>query len=221
MVSKSKQEEEMKQYLLKSQIAFEQHKRITGCGGKTWIVDFYLPDHSIVVEMKMINYLKARRGSETNLGGIYKDLYKLDELIHKYNLTGVIMLECKNYQIPKGFIRNVNAHNIFYIWEPQQIMPILQLKSTEASNKIPRTEFIEIAQPTPPEPPSTPKVKKEKPVIFSDKDTQILWEWSHGKTAKALGLDRMTIHRLSTKYIRKKLLTINEPKETLDGYAKL
>ena len=221
MVSESKQEEEMKQYLLKSQIAFEQHKRIAGCGGKTWIVDFYLPDHSVVVEMKMVNFLKARGHSEASLGGIYKDLYKLDELIRRYNLTGVLMLEVNNYQLQKRIVRNINAHHIFYIWEPQQIMPILQLKSTEASNNIPAKEFIEIAQPTPPEPPPIPKVKKEKTVTFSDKDMQTLYDWTHGKTTKELGLHGQQINRLVRKFIKKQLLVANEPKETLDDYAKL
>jgi len=69
MVSETKQEEEMKQYLLNFQIPFEQHKRIAGCGGKLWVVDFYLPDHSVVVEMKMSKLLKT---NECARGGIIR-----------------------------------------------------------------------------------------------------------------------------------------------------
>jgi len=147
-------------------------------------------------------------------------LYKLDELIRSYDLIGILMLVTGNNDpLPKSFIRNINAHHIFYIWEPQQIMPILQLKSTEASNNIPAKEFIEIAQPTPPEPPPTPK--KEKPVTFSDKDMQTIYDWANGRTLKELGIHSMQINRLVRKFIKKQLLIKNEPKNTLDVYAEL
>ena len=42
---------------------------------------------------------------------------------------------------------------------------------------------------------------KAKPK-FKDRDREILWDWSHGVKAKDLGLKRMQIHRLSTKFIR-------------------
>ena len=37
---------------------------------------------------------------------------------------------------------------------------------------------------------------------FKDRDLQILWEWSHGKTAKELGLHFMQINRLVRKFIK-------------------
>jgi len=40
---------------------------------------------------------------------------------------------------------------------------------------------------------------------FKDKDLTVLWEWSHGKTAKEIGLDRKQIHRISTKFIKEVL----------------
>jgi len=40
---------------------------------------------------------------------------------------------------------------------------------------------------------------------FKDKDREILWKWSHGYTYKDLGLHRMQIHRLCTKFIRETL----------------
>jgi len=201
MYAETKQEKEIKQYLLNHQIAFEQQKRISGCGGKTWIVDFYLPEHSVVIEAKMINFLKARKHSESNMGGIYKDLYKLDELIRRYHVIGILMLEVHNYQIPKRFVANINAHRIFYIWEPSQIIPILQ------ANKIPINEFIETAQPTIPEPPIS-QVKKEKPIVFTDKDMQILYYWTHGKSLKELGIHSMKINRLVRKFIKRELKNV-------------
>jgi len=37
---------------------------------------------------------------------------------------------------------------------------------------------------------------------FKDRDREILWDWSHGVKARDLGVKRMQIHRLSTKFIR-------------------
>ena len=208
MYAETDQEKEIKQYLLKYKIAFEQHKRISGCGGKTWIVDFYLPEYSVVIEAKMVNFLKARVGSENTMGGIYKDLYKLDELIRRYNLIGILMLEAHNYQIPKRFIANINAHRIFYIWELSQIMPILQTNSIERFNKIPTKELIEITQPMPPEPIPTSQIKEEKPVVFTDKDMQTLYDWTHGKSLKKLGLHPMQINRLVRKFVKRELKNV-------------
>jgi len=50
--------------------------------------------------------------------------------------------------------------------------------------------------------------QKDSPVRkpnFKDEQLNILWDWSNGMTAKDLGLDRQTIHRLSTKFIREVL----------------
>jgi len=50
--------------------------------------------------------------------------------------------------------------------------------------------------------------KKDSPVIkpkFKEEHLNVLWEWSHGKTARELGLSRMQIHRLSTKYVKEVL----------------
>lgn len=46
--------------------------------------------------------------------------------------------------------------------------------------------------------------KLQKPK-FKDKDLNILWEWSHGKTASELGLYRMQINRLTKKFIKETL----------------
>jgi len=40
---------------------------------------------------------------------------------------------------------------------------------------------------------------------FKDKDLNILWEWSHGKTYKDVGLHKMQINRLVRKFIRQTL----------------
>lgn len=37
---------------------------------------------------------------------------------------------------------------------------------------------------------------------FKEKDLEILWKWSHGETYKDLGVHRMQIHRLTTKFIK-------------------
>jgi len=42
-------------------------------------------------------------------------------------------------------------------------------------------------------------------LIFKDKDKQVLWEWSNGKSVKALGLHAMQLNRLLRKYIRNSL----------------
>lgn len=46
--------------------------------------------------------------------------------------------------------------------------------------------------------------KAAKPV-FKDKDRQVLWQWSHGKTIKDLGLHKMQINRLVSKFIKESL----------------
>lgn len=40
---------------------------------------------------------------------------------------------------------------------------------------------------------------------FKDKELDILWKWSHGKTAKELNITRMQIHRISIKFIKEVL----------------
>lgn len=40
---------------------------------------------------------------------------------------------------------------------------------------------------------------------FKDKDMNTLWEWSHGKSAKELGLHSMQLHRLNKKFIKEVL----------------
>lgn len=45
---------------------------------------------------------------------------------------------------------------------------------------------------------------KEKPK-FKDRDLSILWDWSHGKTSQQIGIKRMEIYRLSTKFIKEVL----------------
>lgn len=50
--------------------------------------------------------------------------------------------------------------------------------------------------------------KKEAPTRkpkFKDRDMNVLWDWSHGKTAKDLGLKRMQIHRLLKKFVKEVL----------------
>lgn len=46
-------ENEVENFLLENSIPVERHKRIKGFG-KTWVVDFYLPEHSVVIECKNI-----------------------------------------------------------------------------------------------------------------------------------------------------------------------
>lgn len=46
--------------------------------------------------------------------------------------------------------------------------------------------------------------KTAKP-IFKDRDRTVLWEWSHGKTIKDLGLHKMQINRLVRKFIKESL----------------
>jgi len=48
----------------------------------------------------------------------------------------------------------------------------------------------------------------EKPsgkVFFKDTDKQVLWDWSHGKSLKELGLHPMALNRLLRKYVRENL----------------
>ena len=48
----------------------------------------------------------------------------------------------------------------------------------------------------------------EKPsgsVFFKDSDKQVLWDWSHGKTHKDVGLHPMALNRLVRKYVRENL----------------
>lgn len=45
---------------------------------------------------------------------------------------------------------------------------------------------------------------KKKP-HFKEEHKQLLWDWSHGKTSKEIGLDRKQIHRISTKFIKEVL----------------
>jgi hypothetical protein len=40
---------------------------------------------------------------------------------------------------------------------------------------------------------------------FSDKDRQVLWDWSNGKTAKDIGLERTQIARITKKFIKEVL----------------
>jgi len=56
----------------------------------------------------------------------------------------------------------------------------------------------------------------EKPK-FRVKDLDVLWEWSHGKTYKDVGLDRKQINRLVRKFIREVL----ENKVTSDVIARI
>jgi len=50
------------------------------------------------------------------------------------------------------------------------------------------------------------KLKGEKPTpTFSDKSLNILWEWSHGKTYKEIGLHRMQLNRLLRKFVKETL----------------
>ena len=46
--------------------------------------------------------------------------------------------------------------------------------------------------------------KMGKPT-FKDRDRAVLWEWSHGKTIKELGLHKMQINRLVRKFIKESL----------------
>lgn len=50
--------------------------------------------------------------------------------------------------------------------------------------------------------------KKDAPTRtpkFKDKELTLLWEWSHGKTSKDLGIHRQKLHRLTTKFVRETL----------------
>jgi len=40
---------------------------------------------------------------------------------------------------------------------------------------------------------------------FKDKDLQIIWEWSQGKTYREFGLHPQSIHRILKKYVREKI----------------
>jgi hypothetical protein len=46
---------------------------------------------------------------------------------------------------------------------------------------------------------------KDRKPKFKEKELQILWEWSHGKGYKDLGLHPMQVNRLTRKFIRKTL----------------
>jgi len=52
--------------------------------------------------------------------------------------------------------------------------------------------------------PFTEKPPLRKP-IFKNRDLEILWEWSHGKTYKDLGLHRMQLNRLLRKFVKRTL----------------
>jgi len=68
-------------------------------------------------------------------------------------------------------------------------------------NNIPRTsvkfDTWDVAPFNATKPPEKPK--------FQEKSLNILWEWSHGKTYKELGLHRMQINRLVRKFIKEVL----------------
>lgn len=178
------QEKQLRKFLFENGIAFEQHKRVLGDGEKTWIVDFYLPEHSIVVEAKYLGSLCNGSLRESSLGGIYKDAYKLDELIRRYNLIGVIFLHVPSFIFAKKFIPNLNSHKIYCITEPIQLLSIIQKA---------RVEYINSSfQPKIPEPP---------PKTFSDEDHRMLWAWARGASFKSLGLRSMELNRKVRKYI--------------------
>jgi len=62
--------------------------------------------------------------------------------------------------------------------------------------------------------PFTEKPKFEKP-RFKEKDTQILWDWSHGKSLKDLGLHPMQINRLVRRFIKDTLEKQLHPSPTI------
>ena len=49
--------------------------------------------------------------------------------------------------------------------------------------------------------PFTLKGETQKP-LFKEKDLEVCWEWSHGKTAKALGLHSMQLSRIVKKFVK-------------------
>lgn len=187
----TEQEKNLKLFLREHGIAFEQHKRVVGDGQKVWIVDFYLPEQGIIIEAKTINWLRQlNHGSqfgEGSIGNIYKDLYKIDELNRRYNLIGILYLKVPFFLFPKTFIPNLNAHNIFCITEPIQIVAILQKQKVEKIN----ATFQPVISPA-----------KNKDYIFADKELQLLYDWVNGKSIKELGLHAMQWHRKLRKYVK-------------------
>jgi len=55
---------------------------------------------------------------------------------------------------------------------------------------------------------------KEKPQ-FKERELNILWEWSHGKTSKELGLHKMEIHRILEKFVKEVLERANHESHSL------
>jgi len=208
--NETEQEKKLRDFLIQNGLAFEQHKRMVGDGEKIWIVDFYLPDHSIIIEAKTISWLRqkangCRMWGEGSLGGIYKDLYKMDELIRRYNLIGILYLIVPYYIFSKTFIPNLNAHRIYCITEPIQILSILQKQKVEKINEAFQPKIPEIS----------------RQYIFADKEIQLINEWAHGKTCKALGLHSMQLHRKLKKYIRNTLENQQLQLENANGENKI
>jgi len=190
------QEKQMRMFLFDNNIAYEQHKRILGDGDKVWIIDFYLPESGIIIEAKELNWMRRDSKGYGNdfgaagMGGIYKDLYKMWELNHRYSLIGILYLKVPMFIFPKSFIPNLNAHHIYCIQEPIQVLSILQKQTVECVNR----DF-------------QPKLKSPPPdkTSFNDPDCMLLWDWASGKSFKELGLHAMTLHRKLKRFVHTEL----------------
>lgn len=226
-----KQEKEVAEFLRNNGIAFAQHKRWVGHGGKTWITDFYLPEHNIIIECKSF---RSRGTWQTKgLELVYKDLYKMDELEERYGVTKVLLLDLDTPLniIPYSFMPNLLAHRIYFIIKADQILPIIQGQTMKKNNSdlagkfigtkedmILKTKIPEVFRPRVLEQ-ATKDIEtllKEMPMEF-----QILFEYTNGKSTD----DLVRLHpelRTRKDVIRemRKALTVLVSKYSLDQISK-
>jgi len=194
------QENVVKQFLREHNIAFEQNKRILGYGRKRWIVDFYLPEYDIILEVKIMD----SKDSHVFYDRIYKDLYKLDELGERYNLRKVLLingafLEC----LSESFIPNLNAHGIYFITRIDQIIPIIQGIKIERNNL---RRFRERKRKLQEAQEAKRKELETKRKKFKDKHFQILWQWAiEGKSCSKMDIHPQTLNRIVRKFVKNSL----------------
>ena len=209
------------EFLRDENIGFVQQKVWRGYGDKKWITDFYLPQSDIVIECKDYARMNKYKNKRTIphfyhvLQSAYKDLWKLDELGELYNLTKVFFTEVDSKQVfPVTFIANMTVHRIFLITEKTQILPIIQgvdiLKHNTQRYQEQKMEVLPNL--FEPKKGSLEYTRKS----FTEEKIQILWDWSHGKTLKELGLHPMRIHRLLRKFVKMQL----EPLSAKEGNSK-
>jgi len=194
--NETEQEKQVKQFLREHNIAFEQNKRILGYGRKRWIVDFYLPEYDIILEVKIMDSTNHHIFYDR----IYKDLYKLDELGKRYNLRKVLLINGAFLDaLSESFIPNLNAHGIYFITRVDQIIPIIQGIKIERNNLRRFREAKERKR-------KLQEAQEAKRKEFKDKHLQILWQWAiEGKSCSKIGLHPQTLNRIVRNFVKNSL----------------